>query len=134
MAKFLVRAGVSSIVATIVDGLVYQGLLFVWVGRYGGAAAAAAIAGAVTNFALNRSWAFAGNTGTMIGQAVRYVFASTLTFLCLRGVLWLLIEKLHVDMRVAWVPAKLLGFLLVSYPIQRWWVFRHRPPSAASLG
>lgn len=117
--------------ATIVDGLVYQGLLFAWPGRYGVAAAAAAIAGALTNFSLNRSWTFAGIQGNVVGQAVRYVLVSLLTFLCLRGVLWLLIERLHVDMRLAWLPGKLLAFLLVSYPMQRWWVFKARPSGLA---
>ncbi|HEX2658207.1 MAG TPA: GtrA family protein [Polyangia bacterium] len=127
MATLLVRASVSSIAATIVDGVVYQGWLFAWPGRYGVAAAAAAVAGAVTNFILNRSWAFADTDGNVLGQALRYVLVSGLTFLCLRGLLWLLIERMHVDARVAWLPAKVLAFLLVSYPMQRWWVFKPRP-------
>jgi len=131
VAPLLVRASVSSIVATIVDGVVYQGLLFAWPGRYGVAAGAAAVAGALTNFLLNRSWTFAGTEGNVVGQALRYVVVSGLTFLCLRGLLWLLIERLHVDMRVAWMPAKVLAFVLVSYPMQRFWVFR--PPRPAPL-
>lgn len=126
VATFLVRAGVSSIVATIVDGLVYQGLLFLWAGRYGAAAAAGAVAGAITNFVLNRRWTFRDTEGSAWGQATRYVVVSLSTFLCLRCLLWLLIEPLRVDMRMAWLPAKIVAFLLVSYPLQRWWVFKPR--------
>ena len=127
MATPLFRASVSSIAATIVDGLFYQGMLSAWAGRYGAAAAAAAVAGAITNFVLNRRWTFADTEGNAVGQAVRYVVVSLLTFLCLRGVLWLLIEPLHVDMRLAWLPGKVAAFLLVSFPLQRWWVFKPRP-------
>jgi putative flippase GtrA len=126
VATFLVRAGVSSIAATIVDGLVYQGLLSLWPGRYGAAAAVAAVAGAITNFVLNRRWTFADTEGSALGQATRYMVVSLSTFLCLRGLLWLLIEPMRVDMRMAWLPAKIVAFLLVSYPLQRWWVFKPR--------
>ena len=127
-----VRASVSSVVATLVDGLVYQGLLFVWVGHYGAAAGVAAVAGAIMNFTLNRSWTFAATPGNPLAQAARYAAVSLLTFLSLRGLLWLLIENARVGMRVAWIPAKVLAFLLVSYPLQRWWVFRPKTPEASA--
>lgn len=128
MAPPLVRASVSSIIATIVDGAVYQGLLFAWAGRYGTAAAVAAVAGGITNFLLNRRWTFADSEGNALGQAARYIVVSLTTLLCLRGALWVLIEALHVDMRVAWLPGKVAAFVLVSYPLQRWWVFRRPLP------
>ena len=120
------RASISSMVATAVDALVYQGLLFIWIGRYGMAAAAAAVAGAITNFILNRQWAFSATEQSALVQAARYVVVSTLTFIFLRLMLWLFIEVVGIDMRIAWLPAKVLAFLLVSYPMQRLWVFRAR--------
>jgi putative flippase GtrA len=120
------RASISSLVATAVDAVVYQGLLFVWLGRYGFAAAAAAVAGAIMNFLLNRQWAFPATEQSALIQAARYVVVSTLTFVLLRLMLWLFIEVVGTGMRIAWIPAKILAFLLVSYPMQRWWVFRAR--------
>jgi putative flippase GtrA len=120
------RASISSLVATAVDAAAYQALLFVWLGHYGLAAATAAVAGAITNFLLNRQWAFSATEQSALVQAARYVVVSTLTFVCLRLMLWLFIEVMAAGMRVAWLPAKILAFLLVSYPMQRWWVFRAR--------
>lgn len=122
----LARATVSSLLATGVNAVAYQAYLCVAYGRYGVAAAAGAIAGAVTNFLLNRNWAFGATQEKMLWQALRYVAVSLLTFLGLRVMLWALIELGSVGMRIAWLPAKVLAFLLVSYPLQRLWVFRRR--------
>jgi putative flippase GtrA len=122
------RAVLSSIAATVVDGVAYEALLFISVGRYGVAAFVGAVFGAVTNFTLNRQWAFVATEGSVFGQALRYALVSGLTFLGLRASLWVLIELLSIDARLAWLPAKILAFLLVSYPLQRLWVFhgKHR--------
>ncbi len=122
----MLRASISSLVATAVDAIAYQTLLFLWFGRYGLAAAAAAVGGAIANFLLNRQWTFSATEQNALGQAARYAVVSTLTFAVLRFMLWLLIEILGTGMRIAWLPAKVLAFLLVSYPMQRWWVFRAR--------
>ncbi len=122
----VLKASLSSLVATLVDAIVYQVMLFVWDGHYGIAAAVAAVAGAVTNFSLNRQWTFAASEQGVFAQALRYTIASVATFLCLRGLLWLFIENLGVGTRVAWLPAKVLAFLAFSFPLQRWWVFKRR--------
>lgn len=122
----VIKASISSLAATVADGVVYQALLFVWLGRYGVAAAVGAVAGAITNFVINRQWTFAATGQNALLQAFRYANVSLLTFFCLRGLLWLLIEVLGVDMRIAWLPAKLLAFLMVSFPLQKWWVFKAR--------
>jgi putative flippase GtrA len=122
----LARATVSSLLATGVDAVVYQASLSVAYGRYGVAAAAGAVAGAITNFLLNRHWAFDATHDKMPWQALRYVVVSLVTFFGLRVMLWALIELGSVGMRIAWLPAKILAFLLVSFPLQRVWVFRRR--------
>ena len=124
----VLKASVSSLAATAVDAIAYQALLFVWVGHYGVAAAMAAVAGAVTNFVINRQWTFAATEQSALVQALRYAAVSLLTFLCLRGLLWWFIEVLGMGMRIAWLPAKILAFLMCSYPLQRSWVFRTRTP------
>ena len=124
----LARATISSLLATAVDALAYQSILFILIGRYGVAAALAAIAGALTNFLVNRHWTFAAAEQKLLWQAFRYAIVSSLTFLCLRFFLWLLIEFGSIGMRIAWLPAKILAFLIVSFPMQRIWVFRARTP------
>ena len=118
------RAAASSLLATVVDAIAYQLVLFVLIGRYGVSAAIAAVAGAVTNFLVNRHWAFTATGQKLSLQAFRYAIVSLMTFGCLRGLLWLLIEVGSVGMRLAWLPAKILAFALVSFPLQRLWVFR----------
>ena len=108
--RTLARATASSLLATLVDAVVYQLGLFVLVGRYGVCAALAAVAGAVTNFAVNRHWAFGATGQGMLLQACRYAIVSAMTFGCLRVLLWLLIEYGSVGMRIAWLPAKILAF------------------------
>jgi len=100
--------------------------LFVIVVRYGVCAAIAAVAGAVTNFLVNRHWTFAAVEQAMAVQALKYALVSLMTFGCLRFALWGLIEHASVGMRIAWLPAKVLAFVLVSFPLQHFWVFRAR--------
>jgi putative flippase GtrA len=120
----LAKATVSSLLATVVDAAAYQWVLFVAIGHYGIAAALAAIAGALTNFFVNRYWTFDARSQKLQWQGLRYAVVSLLTFCCLRAMLWLLIEVAGVGMRIAWLPAKILAFVLVSFPLQQVWVFR----------
>lgn len=120
----LAKASVSSLLATAVDAIVYQLVLFVALGRYGSAAAIAAVAGALTNFFVNRYWTFHAGQEKLHWQGLRYAVMSLLTFLCLRALLWLFIEVAGMGMRIAWLPAKILAFVLVSFPLQQIWVFR----------
>lgn len=122
------KAIFSSGAATLSDGLVYQLLLFVLPAHYGVVAAAGAVAGAVVNFSINRHYTFAGSAGRAAAQALRYAVVSLATFLSLRLLLWGSVEGLGWSPRVAWLPAKLLAFALVSYPAQRLWVFKRTVP------
>jgi putative flippase GtrA len=120
----VLRATISSGAATLADGILYEALLFVSLGHYGVAAFFGAIAGAFTNFFLNRHWTFIATDSTLGRQIVRYAVVSGLTFVGLRGLLWFFIEALAQSARLAWLPAKVLAFVAISYPLQRLWVFR----------
>lgn len=123
------KAAFSSGAATLADGLVYQLLLFVLPSHYGVVAAAGAVAGAVVNFSINRHYTFARTAERAWPQALRYAVVSLATFAALRLLLAGSVEGLGWSPRIAWLPAKLLAFALVSYPAQRLWVFSR---SAAS--
>ena len=117
------KAALSSGAATLADGAVYQLLLFVVPLRYGFVAAAGAVAGAVVNFSINRHYTFAQSAQRAWPQALRYAVVSFATFFALRLLLAASVEGLRWSPRIAWLPAKLLAFALVSYPAQRLWVF-----------
>ncbi len=126
----MVRASVSSGAATVVDGLVYQVVLTLLAGHYGAAAFLGAVLGGVTNFAINRLWAFRNNDKPLGAQASEYAFASLTTYVALQTCLFVLVEFLHADQRVAWIPAKIVAWLFVSYPLQRFLVFGSVRPRA----
>ena len=123
------KAAFSSGAATAADGACYQLLLFALPLHYGFVAAAGAVVGAVVNFSINRHYTFARASERAWPQAVRYVVVSLVTFFALRLFLAGSVEGLGWSPRVAWLPAKILAFLLVSYPAQRFWVFSWRSNS-----
>jgi putative flippase GtrA len=123
------KAIFSSGAATLSDGFVYQLLLFALPNHYGVVAGAGAVAGAIVNFSINRHYTFAGSAGRAATQALRYAVVSLATFASLRLLLLGSVEGLGWSPRVAWLPAKLLAFALVSYPAQRLWVFTRKAPS-----
>jgi putative flippase GtrA len=125
-SSVVAKAILSSGAATVSDGAVYQLLLFVLPAHYGLVAAAGAVAGAIVNFLINRHYTFAQSAERLLPQAVRYAVVSLTTFFALRLLLLASVEGLGWSPRVAWLPAKLLAFLLVSYPAQRFWVFGTR--------
>jgi len=125
----VLKATLSSAAATIADGLVYQLLLFGLAAHYGFVAAAGAVAGAVVNFLINRHYTFASSAERALPQALRYAVVSLATFCALRMLLAGTVEGLGWSARVAWLPAKLAAFALVSYPGQRLWVFPPRAPA-----
>lgn len=120
----MARAVAASGAASLLDGLLYQSLLFLGLGTYGVAALCGAIAGAFLNFSMNRHWTFAATDGALVGQGFRYAAVSSLNFLGLRTLLWLLVEVLCIGAPIAWFPAKVWVFVAISYPMQRLWVFR----------
>jgi putative flippase GtrA len=123
------RAGISSIVATLTDGAFYELVLLAALtpgqhrGPYPAAAAVGALAGAIANFSLNRFWAFRTKDEALVAQALKYAAGSLMTLLCLEVVLFVIVEKLGLDARAAWLPAKLFTWAVFSYPFQRLVVF-----------
>ncbi|HYQ25711.1 MAG TPA: GtrA family protein [Polyangiaceae bacterium] len=124
----VLKATLSSAAATVADGVVYQLLLFALSEHYGLVAAVGALAGALVNFMINRHYTFVSGAERALPQALRYAVVSLATFLALRLLLAGAVEGLAWSPRIAWLPAKLLAFALVSYPAQRLWVFSSRAP------
>lgn len=124
--RLFARASCSGIAGTSADALIYQAIL--WIGGHEGrlyilAAVLSATGGAITNFLLNRYWAFRRTEKHIATQAAQYAVASVLTYVALQASLALLVEVYHVDPRVAYFPAKAFAWLAVSYPLARLVVF-----------
>ncbi len=117
------RASVSSGVATAADGVAYQAILLLGTGSYGVAAFVGALLGGVTNFGLNRRWVFAATAKGLRLQAFEYALTCLATYAALQTCLLLLVEGFGLSAHLAWVPAKVVAWLVVSYPVQRFLVF-----------
>jgi putative flippase GtrA len=121
--RTLFRASISSGLATAADGIAYQMLLLFFTGSYGVAAFVGALLGGVTNFGINRRWVFGTTSKRLRFQALEYALTCLLTYAALQTFLFVFIEIFRMGMHGAWVPAKILAWLLVSYPVQRFLVF-----------
>jgi len=114
--RTLLRASLSSIVATGVDGVTYQAVLVLAFGSYWMAAIVGALLGGLTNFTLNRTWAFTATAKDIRLQAFEYAIACLATYLALQTCLYVLIEGLAISAPIAWVPAKIAAWL--AFPIR----------------
>lgn len=119
----LFRASLSSGVATAMDGVAYQMLLLFFTGSYGVAAFVGALLGGVTNFGINRRWVFETTSKRLRSQAIEYALTCLVTYAALQTFLFIFVEVFRTGVHIAWVPAKILAWLLVSYPVQRFLVF-----------
>lgn len=122
-AKVVARALTASTAGTALDGTIYQ-LVIAFAGGYAVAAFFGAASGALVNFFLGRSWAFPKTKGRLEHQLALYALGALLTYFALQLSLWVFIDKLRLDPRLAWPPGKAIAWALVSYPFQRMIVFR----------
>jgi putative flippase GtrA len=130
----LSRSQVSAAIATAVDfGLLFSlvELFHVW---YVLATASGALAGAVTNFLLNRHWSFAAADQPQGRQAFRYFWVSGTSMLLNTGGVWLFTDALgfHYQYSVIVVSA-LVGFLF-NFPMHRYYVFKKEKPKGNPKG
>jgi putative flippase GtrA len=115
----LFRALLSSVGASVVDGIGYV-ISFVIAIRAGVespyllAAVLGAIAGAITNFGVNRRWVFRSKGTSLLAQGAHYAGVWLVTLLMLRTLLWFMVDRFGMDARVAWLPAKLVTWTVFS--------------------
>jgi putative flippase GtrA len=122
------KAQVSALVATGVD----FGTLLLLVEKihlaYPYGVALGALAGAITNFQMNRHWSFQAASGSVKKQAFRYalVSAGSLVLNTLGVMLWTEFFQVH------YVHSKILTSILVgilfNYPLHRDFVYRSGTP------
>jgi len=127
------RAVLSSVGASLVDGIVYMtwfaiALRMEVTSPYVISAVMGAVAGAVTNFGVNRRWVFRSKGASLWAQGANYAGVWLATLLLLRMLLWFMIDRLGFDARAAWLPAKLITWAAFSYPLQRVLVFKEATP------
>ncbi len=118
------RSQISSTVATAVDfGLLFGlvELLGVW---YVAAVALGSLAGAVTNFWLNRRWSFEALHGRWHGQALRYALVSSGSLVLNTAGVYFMTDYGKIPYGYSVIAVSLgVGFFF-NFPLQRHFVFR----------
>lgn len=117
------KATVTSLAATVVDfGSLYVMYRFIGI-YYVTATALAALFGAITNFALNRIWAFKDTTRTVTSQGFRYALVSAVSLGLNTLLVFLFTEFVHFPVLVSKVIASLSVGWGWNYPLHRFFVF-----------
>lgn len=115
------RAALSSLVATLCDYGVF--LLLVGLSVQAGVSTfAGCVVGGIVNFTVNRYWAF--GAGGKLGRAViRYAAVSGSSAVSNAVIVAIATALLGLSATPAWVVARALVFLSLTYPLFRTWVF-----------
>lgn len=122
------RATVTSLAATVVDFstlyclVEFAGLYYVW------ATALGALLGAVTNFTLNKYWAFEHKEGKLAVQGMRYAVVSGMSLVLNTSLVFCFTEFAHLRYLISKAVAALVVGWGWNYPLHRYFVF---PPSRA---
>jgi putative flippase GtrA len=129
VTKRLMRVGVSGIVATTVDVTALVLLVELLRSHVTIAAFLAASLGGVTNFFINKYWAFGDDAPLQIRQITIYALVSLVTAAFTAAAIHILAVLIGVPYLIAKAIAAALVFLIWTYPAQARLVF----PEAAEV-
>jgi putative flippase GtrA len=130
----LVKVGVSGVAATAVDVLTLVALVEVGASQVTIAAFLAATAGGVTNFVINKYWAFADRSRLGVRQVSSYALVALVTAMFVAASVHVLAVLLGLPYLLAKAIAAILVFVFWSYPAQARIVFRRHGTATAGAG
>lgn len=133
MFKRVMRVSASSILATTVDVVALVALVEVLGMHVTVAAFLAAVCGGVTNFLVNKYWAFADVAPLDVRQVSLYVVVSLVNAMFVAASLHVFAVLIGVPYLAAKAVAAALVFLVWSYPAQAKLVFPAMPDPSDSL-
>jgi putative flippase GtrA len=118
------RSQVAAAIATGVD----FALLFLLTEAFGVwsvvAVALGALAGAITNFLLNRYWSFRAAHDYWRAQAFRYALSSAGSLVLNTAGVYAVTEGLRIHYAISVGVVSILVGVLFNFPLHRYWVFR----------
>ena len=123
MTKRMMRVGVSGMVATAVDVTALVLLVELLRSHVTIAAFLAAALGGVTNFLINKYWAFEDDAPLEIRQVAIYALVSLVTAAFTAAAIHILAVLIGVPYLIAKAIAAALVFLIWTYPAQARLVF-----------
>src|SRR3954470_4385141 len=119
------RSQVTSAASTAADfGILFSmtEIFHVW---YVVATALGALAGAITNFLLNRHWSFKAANGAWEGQAFKYALVSDGSLALNTAGVYAVTDGLGLHYAASVILVSLFIGFAYNYPLQRYFVFRH---------
>ena len=125
--KRVMRVSASSVLATAVDIAALIALVEVAAMHVTVAAFVAAVCGGVTNFLVNKYWAFADGEPLDVRQVSLYVLVSLANAMFVAASLHVFAVLIGVPYLLAKAAAAALVFVLWSYPAQAKLVFPPQP-------
>ena len=125
----IVRAQISTGIATGLEWLLMTGLILVHV-HYLAAAVAGALLGAVTDFSIKKWWVFGAGAGMLRMQAVRYALVSAASAALNAAFAYALVDGIGLPPIPGVILASVLIGLTWNYPLHRLFVFA-QPASRA---
>ncbi|MGD0838926.1 MAG: GtrA family protein [Polyangia bacterium] len=124
------RSALASAFTTALDFGTLTALVELFAVNYVLATWIGTVVGSLSNFTINRVWAFAAREPSGAVQFARFlVVQAVASFLHTAGV-WTLTRFLGLPYQASKVVISLLVYLGWNYPMNRWFVFRH--PAKAS--
>jgi putative flippase GtrA len=115
------RAALSSLLATACDYAVFSMLVSLQV-HAGVATLAGCLVGGLLNFTVNRCWVF-GAGGPLTTALLRYAAVSGSSGVSNSILVAVLTSLVGLSATAAWLLARSLVFLSLTYPLFRTWVF-----------
>lgn len=131
LSKQMVRVGASGVIATSVDVAALVGLVELLGSHVTLAAFFAATLGGITNFLINKYWAFRDPSPFELRQLTVYAFVSLVTAAFVAATVHLLAVLMLLPYLLAKAIAAALVFLVWTYPAQSRLVF---PSTGGSTG
>ena len=125
ITRTFARSIVTSIFSTAVDFATL--LLLDKVVDYRIATAVGTIVGFLTNFTINRYWAFEASEGPLHWQFVRVLPVQAGSTLWQTLGIWLAVGTLGLRLTMAKIVVSALVYLAWNYPMNRYFVFRGKP-------
>jgi putative flippase GtrA len=126
------RSSVTAVIATALDFLTLMGLVQLAGVDYRIATFVGTVVGAIANFWINRQWSFEAQDGRVEWQFARFIPVQVGSSVLHTLGVWALTAAGMVYIASKVVVAT-LAFLVWTYPMNRWFVFRRAKPSTAKV-
>jgi putative flippase GtrA len=121
------RSILTSLLTTAMDFMTLTGLVELGGVNYVLATWLGTVVGSLSNFTINRSWAFDVRDRPPAGQFARFIVVQAAASVWHTGGVWLLTHFLGLQYQLSKVVISVVVYLGWNYPMNRWFVFRRRP-------